>query len=70
MEAAPHLGVSGVCKALDLNPATFYRQQQRLKNPVVLSQGTTEHPQVLGRALNLTERAEVLALLMSERFMD
>jgi putative transposase len=62
--------VSGVCEALDLNPATFYREQQRRQNPGLLSQGTTERTQVLGRALNLAERAEVLAVLMSERFMD
>ena len=70
MEAAPQLGVSGVCEALDLNPATFYRERKRRKNPVVLSPGTTERPQVLGRALNLSERAEVLSVLMSARFMD
>ena len=64
--------MSGVCKALALCPASFYRCRKRLSEPTPTdpSQEPAEASLPKGRALSQKERDNVVSVLMSERFMD
>jgi putative transposase len=61
-EVAPEIGVRAACRALDVPPASFYRAQQ--------PKADSAPRKVPPRALNNQERAEVLGVLHSERFVD
>jgi len=66
------LGTGPVCLALGIPPASFYRYR-RGRQKLPQSRPENQAPKVIlpsGRALSPTERAQVLAELMSERFMD
>lgn len=60
--APPELGVSAACDALGVPRASFYRWRAPMFGPPA--------PRVSSRALTDEERAEVLAVLHEERFID
>ncbi len=61
-EVAPEVGVQAACGALNVPRATFYRAQQ--------PQGCPAPRKTSPRALSREERATVLDVLHSERFID
>ena len=61
-EVAPSVGVKAACSALEVPRASFYRAQR----PKTESAPRKTPP----RALSSQERAQVLGLLHSERFVD
>jgi putative transposase len=66
------LGTAPVCQALGISPASFYRYRRSRQKPLQSRPEKEALEAILpqGRALSPRERAEVLAELMSERFMD
>ena len=65
IELAPSVGIALACRALGVSRAGFYRRQ----NPTILPcQAKDRNPSP--RALNVTERRNVLDLLNSNEFMD
>jgi len=71
-QLAPTVGVLTACDVLGVARASFYRQRPRL-GPAAAPVSELALPAVLpasGRALSLTERASVLAVLHEERFQD
>lgn len=72
LEAAPRLGIAPACHALNVSLASFYRYRRRLQKPpqARTEEAAPQRPLPNGRALSPQERAEVLGLLMSERFQD
>lgn len=63
-EIAPVVGVGRACDALSIPRATYYRSEQSKKA------GPRKPRPTSARALTPAERAEVLAVLHSPRFMD
>jgi putative transposase len=66
------LGIGSACNALNVRPASFYRYRRSLQKTRQTRPEEEARDRQLpkGRALSALERAEVLAELMSERFMD
>ncbi len=65
-EVAPRVSVAPVCRALGVSRATVYRRRQATRTPRVVPRPRPTP----ARALQPTERQQVLSLLHSERFMD
>src|SRR5205085_8759071 len=65
-ELAPIVGKRGACAALGRSRATYYRHHRQ--SPPAPRPARLPRPQP--RALSQTERAEVLAILHQERFVD
>lgn len=66
LQLSTEVGISAACQSLHVARATFYRRQQSLPRDVVVVKAKRRCP----RALSETERAETLALLRSEEFVD
>lgn len=67
VEAGPEVGVTAACEALAISRATAYRDRSRAGDDEPKPNVDGEaHP----RALDEAERAEVLEVLTSERFVD
>ena len=65
VEFGARCGVRALCASLGLAPATYYRTQQRTRQtPVVRARASPV------RALSPRERADVLAALHDDRFVD
>ena len=65
IELAPSVGIALACRALGVSRAGFYRRQKPTVLPVP---ATDRNPSP--RALNVTERRDVLDLLNSKEFVD
>jgi putative transposase len=66
-ELAPVVGTKAACETLGRSRATHYRRRQRRADPVAVAQ---RRRAAQPRALSETERAEVLEVLHSDRFVD
>lgn len=62
-QLAPEVGIAGVCKALGVSRASFYRQRS---SQVIEPKSRPRPP----RSLSATEQQQVLDILHSERFVD
>lgn len=61
-QAAETIGIAPACEALGVPRASFYRWQRPVYGP--------KEPRATPRALDASERAEVLAVLHEDRFVD
>ena len=72
IEATPDLGLRAACEALGVARSTLYRARVQGPEAESASKPISPEPQPSSqpRALSLTERAQVLDVLTSERFRD
>jgi putative transposase len=72
VEATPALGLRETCEALGVSRSTLYRTRVQVPDvePSAAEAPSAPKPSSQPRALSLTERAEILEVLTSERFAD